>query len=107
MTILTEEVATRDNNSVSGIMGTSDALGHIENIRTVDGRLLVNINDSYYPEMRLSYDGANVEYIGKNILLDATISGTDWNITKLSYDGANITRSQQTTGAWSARGGLF
>lgn len=107
MPITSAEEAKRDVNSVDSLMGVSDLLGHIENVRTEDGRLITNINEAHYPDVRTTWSGTYIEYLGKNVTADASVSGTDWLITKFSYTSDEITRKQMATGAWSNRGGLF
>lgn len=63
------------------------------------------------PDARFAYDGSNdVEYIGKNDTLGASIDRADWTITKLTYSGVGvnkvITRIQKQVGAWSGRASL-
>lgn len=137
MTILNNERAMADVNNVNNIMGVDDVSGYIENIRVIDGKLVViqqaynpttsgyeavenawsvddvtnllnSINGAYYEDVKIEYDGSNNPvYIGKNVALGASISGTDWIVTKCTYSGIYMTEKEVAVGAWSNRGGLF
>ena len=107
MPITSAETAVRDATLSSNIQGVSDLLGHIENVRTEDGRLITNINEAHYPDVRTTWSGTYIEYMGKNTTADASVGSTDWLITKFTYTSDEITRKQMAVGAWSNRGGLF
>lgn len=47
--------------------------------------------DFYYPRVKLYYTGNNVEYVCKNIDIDALETATDWYCWKLVYSGNNMT----------------
>lgn len=61
---------------------------------------------AYYLSTRYDWDvSENPIYIGKNISLNASVSGTDWDIMKYTYDANNnpIYVQGPVAGQWSDR----
>ena len=132
MTINPNELAIRDDNNVSGIMGQNEVIGGIENIRVEDGRLIVinrvwdpensewirmqqpvydisdlqkATNELYFMDERYAYNNVKLaEYVGQNTVMNATTSGTDWWITKIEYASTGLpTRKRARQGSWDDR----
>lgn len=56
---------------------------------------------------KFAYNGTDLEYIGKNVNVDALDSDTNWKISKLTYTSGDITLIETRTGAWEDRATLF
>ena len=127
-----DELANRDQNNRAGMMGTSETLDTIENIRVEDGRLIVLnrvwdtttstwvrqeqtatdtealeiiMKGDYWHDSRIEYDSDGLfQYVGQNATMNATTSGTDWIIAKIDYDADyNINRVRVQTTSWDSR----
>jgi hypothetical protein len=132
MPINPNELAIRDDNNTEGMMGQNENIGGIENIRVEDGRLIVinrvwdpeasewirmqqpvydisdlqqATNELYFMDERYEYNSVSLaEYVGQNVLLDATTSGTDWWITKIEYTSTGLPeRKRARQGSWDDR----
>lgn len=63
--------------------------------RIKDYSILENVaNSELFLEKRMSYNGANLEYVGYSRVPNESIDADTWYIIKMTYDGANVTRYQ-------------
>jgi hypothetical protein len=60
-----------------------------------------------YADIYFDPSDSKPDYIGLNMLLNASTAGSDWKVYKFTYSGDSSTRIQFNYGAWNNRASLF
>ena len=60
-----------------------------------------------FADIRFDANDAAPDYIGLNVVADASTASTDWRIYKFTYSGSDVTRIQMSNGAWMNRASYF
>jgi hypothetical protein len=73
----------------------------------INARPPQTIDAGIFADIRFDANDAAPDYIGLNVVADASTASPDWRVYKFSYSGSDVTRIQMANGAWMSRASLF